>query len=100
MPPAYWIVNATVTDPEGYTLYRAANAAPLAEYGAEFLVRGGAQEVTEGEMLPRTVVVRFPSLQAATDCYRSAGYQAAIALRRGASSGNFCIVEGYDGPQP
>jgi uncharacterized protein (DUF1330 family) len=100
MPPAYWIVNATVTDPDAYALYRAANAAPLAAYGAEFLVRGGPQQVTEGKMHPRTVVVRFPSLQAATECYHSAAYQAAIALRRGASTGAFCIVEGYDGPQP
>ncbi len=99
MPHAYWIANVTVTDPEAYALYRAANAAPLAAFGGEFLVRGGAQEVTEGTLHARTVVVRFPSLQAATDCYHSEAYQAAILLRQAASTGTFCIVEGHD-PQP
>ena len=100
MPPAYWIVHVTVTDPAAYDLYRAANAGPLAKYGAEFLVRGGTQMVREGEMRPRTVVLRFPSLQAATDCYNSPEYQAAIGLRAHASLGDLSIVEGYDGPQP
>jgi uncharacterized protein (DUF1330 family) len=100
MPPAYWIVHVTVSDPEAYKLYQQANAAPLKTYGAEFLVRGGAQSLREGEMRPRSVILRFPSLQAATDCYNSPEYQAAIALRHGASLGDLCIVDGYDGPQP
>lgn len=100
MPPAYWIAHVTVTDPEAYDLYRAANAAPLAKYGAEFLARGGAQTVMEGEMRPRSVILRFPSLQAATDCYNSPEYQAALALRKTTSTGDLCIIEGHDGPQP
>ena len=100
MPPAYWIVHVSVSDPAAYDLYRQANAAPLKKYGAEFLVRGGVQAVMEGEFRPRSVVLRFPSLQAATDCYNSPEYQAAIALRKAASAGDLCIVEGYDGPQP
>ena len=100
MPAAYWIVHVTVTDPDAYKFYQAANAAPLKKYGAEFLVRAGAQTLREGEMRPRSVILRFPSLQAATDCYNSPEYQAAIALRQAASLGDLCIVEGYDGPQP
>ncbi|MGQ0566123.1 MAG: DUF1330 domain-containing protein [Gemmobacter sp.] len=97
MPKGYWVVHGTVTDPAAYELYRAANAAPLAQFGARFLVRGGAQTVTEGAVRPRTVVIEFPSLQAAQDCYDSAGYQAAIALRLGASTADFAIVEGWEG---
>lgn len=94
MPKAYWIAHVTVDDPQAYQAYRAANAAPFAAYGARFLVRGAAQEVVEGQMRPRTVVIEFPNLQAATDCYHSPAYQAAKALRDPVSLGDICIIEG------
>jgi uncharacterized protein (DUF1330 family) len=95
MPKGYWIVNNLVTDAAAYAAYRDANAAPLAEYGGRFLVRAGTQEVREGPANPRTVVIEFPSLEAARACYDSPGYQAAVALRAGAATGAFIIVEGY-----
>lgn len=95
MPKGYWIANNLVTDPVAYEAYKAANAAPFAKHGARFLVRGGAQAVREGTANPRTVVIEFPSLQAAQACYDSPEYQAAIALRAPASSGTLIIVEGY-----
>ncbi|MEM8592388.1 MAG: DUF1330 domain-containing protein, partial [Pseudomonadota bacterium] len=49
MPKGYWIAHVTVDDPAIYDRYRAANAAPFAEFGAKFLVRAGAQEVVEGD---------------------------------------------------
>ncbi len=97
MSKAYWIVHVTVKDPAAYDAYRAANAAPLSQFGGRFLVRGAPQTVTEGSIRPRTVVVEFPSLKAATDCYNSPGYQAAIVLRRPASDADFSIIEGWDG---
>ena len=97
MPCAYWIAHVTVADPEAYALYRAANAAPFARYGARFLVRGTPQTVVEGEMRPRSVVIEFPSLQAATECYASKEYQAAKALRIAASQADICIIEGWTG---
>ena len=97
MPKAYWIAHVTVTDPAAYDLYRAANAAAFARFGAKFLVRGGAQSVVEGSMRPRSVVLEFPSLQAAMDCYNSPDYQAALALRKDASAGDLCIIEGWAG---
>ena len=97
MTKAYWIAHITVTDPAAYELYRTANAAPLARFGAKFLVRAGAQTVVEGHLRPRSVVIEFPNLQAATDCYHSPDYQAALALRKPASLGDVCIIEGWDG---
>ncbi|WP_299912527.1 DUF1330 domain-containing protein [uncultured Paracoccus sp.] len=96
MPKGYWIAHVTVDDPTAYEAYRQANAAPLAQFGGRFLVRGGAQSVVEGEARPRSVVVEFPSLEAATDCYHSAEYQAALALRKPCSAGDVVIVAGYD----
>lgn len=100
MAKGYWIARVDVSDLEGYKAYVAANAEPLKTYGARFLVRAGAFENPEGASRSRNVVIEFPSLQAAQDCYRSPGYQAAIALRRDVSVVDMIIIEGYDGPQP
>lgn len=94
---AYWIAHVTVSDPAAYEAYRAANGVALAKYGGRFLVRGGAQEVVEGTLRPRGVVIEFPSLQAARDCYGSPEYQAARELRLGVSLADLCIVEGCPG---
>ena len=94
--PAYWIGHVTITDPTAYEAYRRANAAAFAKYGARFLVRGGAQGVVEGQMRPRTVVIEFPDLKAAQECYHSPEYQAAKALRDGVSLADLCIVEGHE----
>ena len=83
--PAYWIGHVTISDPHAYEAYRQANGAAFAKYGARFLVRGGAQEVVEGVVRPRTVVIEFPDLQAAQECYNSPEYQAAKGLRDGVS---------------
>ena len=96
MPKAYWVAHVNVSDPEAYEHYKAANAAPFATYGARFIVRGGAQEVREGASKSRTVVIEFPSLQAAQECYNNAEYQAAKAIRDPISEGDLVIVEGYD----
>ena len=63
--PAYWIGHVTISNPTAYEAYRQANAIAFAKYGARFLVRGGAQEVVEGTIRPRTVVIEFPDLKAA-----------------------------------
>ncbi len=96
MPKGYWIVNNDVTDPQAYENYKAANAAPLARHGAKFLVRGGTQSFAEGHGHPRTVVIEFPSLAAAQACYDDPEYQAAVAIRKPAATGNLIIIEGYD----
>lgn len=96
MTKGYWIGHVDISDPAAYEAYRKANAAPLARHGARFLVRGGAQTVVEGTIRARTVVIEFPSLQAAIDCYNDPEYQAAIALRSPVSIADVMIVAGYD----
>lgn len=97
MPKAYWVAHVDVDDPETYARYRAANAEAFAKYGARFVVRGGAQSVLEGQARARTVVIEFPSLQAATECFHSPEYQAAKAIRDPVSTADLVIVEGYEG---
>ncbi len=100
MPKGYWIVRVDVADQQKYNAYIAANAAPLHAHGARFLVRGGKFEAVEGGSRTRNAVIEFPTYQAALDCWKSAGYQAAIKLRRDVSTIDLIVIEGYEGPQP
>ncbi len=96
----YWIGRVDVDDLEQYKRYVEANAAPFREYGAKFLVRGGRFECVEGASRSRNVVIEFPSYEQAMACYRSPGYQAAIALRAPVSVIDLIIIEGFEGAQP
>ncbi|HLA21722.1 MAG TPA: DUF1330 domain-containing protein [Pseudolabrys sp.] len=100
MAKGYWIVRVDIDDPEQYKKYIAANAAPFNKHGAKFLVRGGKYETVEGGSRTRNAVIEFPTYQAAIDCWKSAGYQAAIALRKDVSTIDLIVIEGYEGPQP
>jgi uncharacterized protein (DUF1330 family) len=104
-PPAaaalkgYWIAHVDVTDPEGYKPYIAANKAAFGKFGARYLVLAGRCEVTEGRQRSRTVVLEFPSYEAALACYRSADYQAAAKLRQGKADVDLVVIEGVDPAQ-
>jgi uncharacterized protein (DUF1330 family) len=95
----YWIGHLDVTDAEGYKAYMEADMEPFGKFGGRFLVRGGAREVPEGKVRSRTVVLEFPSYDAALSCYRSPDYQAAKKLRDGKAAFDLVIVEGYGGPK-
>ncbi|MEM6636661.1 MAG: DUF1330 domain-containing protein [Pseudomonadota bacterium] len=95
MAKGYWIANNIVHDAASYEDYKKANAIPFEKYGARFLVRGGPQEVREGDGLPRSVVIEFPSYADAIACYESPEYQSAYRIRETAAEGRLIIVEGY-----
>lgn len=92
--PAYVIVNVNITDAAQYDAYRVLSSQAMTEHHAEILVRGGAQTVLEGEFYPRTVIMKFASVEKAQAFYDSQTYVAARALREGASVANMVIVEG------
>ena len=100
MAKGYWIARMDVNDPEGYQEYVALNRAPLTAFGARFIVRGGTFAAPEGTARARNIVIEFPSVQAAIDCYNSEEYQAAVAVRKKYAEGEILIIEGYAGPQP
>lgn len=96
MPKAYWIAHVDVRDPERYKDYVATARPAFERHGAKFLARGGAYETMEGVGRGRNVVIEFPSMQAATDCYHSAEYQAAKTIRQTVADAEMVIVEGYE----
>ncbi len=95
----YWIAHVDMTDPDGNKPYIAANKAPFGKFGARYLVAGGRFEVMEGNQRARTVVLEFPSYEAALACYRSDDYQAAAALRKGKAEVDLVVIEGFDPSQ-
>ena len=90
---AFWIAHVKVTDAEAYGRYAALAGPAIAKHGGVFLARGGRYVQLEGNDRPRNVVARFPSLEAAVECYRSAEYQAAIAHAKGAAERDLMVVE-------
>ena len=97
MPKAYWIAHVDVRDADRYQDYIAGAKPAFERYGAKFLARGGAYEAMEGKGRGRNVVIEFPSMQAAKDCYNSPEYQAAKAIRQTVAEAEMIIVEGYEG---
>lgn len=94
MPKGYWIARVDVRDAERYKDYVAAAKLPFEKYGAKFLARGGAFRKLEGQVRARNVVIEFPSLQAALECYDSPEYQIAAAIRQEAADAEMVVVEG------
>ena len=59
MSKAYWIVRVSVRDEQRYPEYLAAAGPAFQNFGAKFVVRGGAFETMEGSARDRNVVVEF-----------------------------------------
>lgn len=90
---ALWIAHVEVTDAEAYGKYAALATGAIAAHGGVFIARGGRYVQLEGNDRPRNVVARFPSLEAAVECYNSLEYQTALSHARGASVRDLLVVE-------
>lgn len=98
MPKGYWIAHVTVTNPDRYKEYVAANGIAFAKYGGKFLIRGGQAETIRG-LAGRTrhVVIEFDSYETAKACYASPEYKAAEKIRDEGAAVDLVVVEGYAG---
>ncbi|MGB3176349.1 MAG: DUF1330 domain-containing protein [Albidovulum sp.] len=90
---ALWIAHVKVLDAEAYGKYATLAGPAIAKHGGVFLARAGRYVQLEGNDRPRNVVARFPSLEAAVECYHSPDYQAALAFAKGASERDLMVVE-------
>ncbi|MEV5357335.1 DUF1330 domain-containing protein [Streptomyces sp. NPDC052693] len=99
MPKGYVIMTEAIRDEAGMAAYGKASAASMVEAGARVRAVDPHPQVLEGEWHgDRTVVVEFPSVEAARAWYESAGYQEAMPLRRAAADTNAVIVVGFEPP--
>ncbi|HUI58447.1 MAG TPA: DUF1330 domain-containing protein [Bryobacteraceae bacterium] len=92
---AYVIVSVDVKDPAAYEEFQARIPALVQKHGGEYLVRGGAFVVVEGDWKPgRIVLFRFPDTSAAQALYNDPEYQPLKALRQRASKMDIVAIEG------
>lgn len=90
----YVIGRVTVTNPEDYRTYARQTADVASAYGGRFLVKGGPQEVLEGNCPERHVVIEFPDREAALGWYRSDAYRRILPIALSSSDRDIVIVDG------
>lgn len=92
---AYLIVNVDVRDVQAYERYKAAVPALIRKHGGEYLVRGGACEVLEGDWKPaRLVLLRFPDLSSLHGLLNDPDYEPLKAIRQRVCYTELVAVEG------
>jgi uncharacterized protein (DUF1330 family) len=96
MMAAYLIADVvTIRDDAAFDRYKPLVPPTLATFGARYLARSGAVQVLEGDWHPsRVVIVRFDSLERASDWWGSPRYAGAKRLRQEATTTNMIVVEG------
>ena len=95
MAKAYWINSfRKVNDPAKVDAYRKLAGPVMEAAGAKFLVRGDPVKVYEAGVMMRTVVIEFPSVEAAIAAHDSPGYQAALKALGDGAERDLRIVEG------
>ncbi|GEL23188.1 hypothetical protein PSU4_21420 [Pseudonocardia sulfidoxydans NBRC 16205] len=95
MAKGYWVVAYRwVSDPDALAKYGAQAGPVVLAEGGRFVVRGGKATGREHGAAERTVVVEFPSYDAAVAAYESDAYQAAVRILDGVAERDFRIVEG------
>lgn len=94
---AYIILQAEMTDPDVFfNEYAVPAEVEVSAYGGRPLVATFDKNVFEGSWENNwTIILTFPSMQAATDWYYSANYQAVLPMRHAATAyGNMVFFNG------
>jgi uncharacterized protein (DUF1330 family) len=95
---AYFIAKYTVTNPEGFKAYGAAVGPTFAGHDMEVIVLDHSSDVVEGNPGENTVVLKFPSKDAALAWYNSDAYQAIKHHRTDNSEGDIVLVDSFSPP--
>ena len=91
---AYLVANYDVVDADKYKEYQR-GAAPIMAGGGKLLVLDSDSVKKEGDAGAQTVVIEYPSKEAALAAYESDDYQAVVGIRLGATeNGRAIIVDG------
>ena len=97
MAKAYWVAcYRAIKNPDALAEYAKLAGPPLQAAGGKILARGMPSKVYEAGVNQRTVLIEFPSVEAATAAHDSAGYQAALKKLAGAVEREIRIIPGVD----
>ncbi len=92
---AYWISTyVEVTDEEKLAAYARLAGPALTGAGGTFLARGLPGQVYEAGRATRTVLIEFPSVEAAVAAHDSEAYAEALAALEGGAVRDLRIVPG------
>ncbi len=95
MTKAYWVVQyREIRRPEALAEYAKFAGPAVHAGGGRFLVRGSPSVVYEAGLKERTVVVEFPSLEAAIATHDGPGYQEALRVLGDAVVRDMRLVDG------
>lgn len=98
MQKGYWItIYRSISDPVAVAKYADLAGVAIVASGGRFLVRGIPSATYEGGINERCVVIEFESVAKAIAAYESSGYQAALAVLKGAAEREVRIVAGVGG---
>lgn len=92
----YLIANYRVTNAEGYQRYLELVGATTAAHGAEVLVADFDSAFVEGSAHPVSIIVRFPSREAALGWYHSPEYRAVVQHRQNNTEGFVLFANGAE----
>jgi len=101
--PGYILVRMQINDHEAFfSKYGAAVGPTVQAHQGRAIVASASPEILEGQWGNNwTVVLEFPSVEAAKAWYNSAEYQNAIPFRHAASEyTNMIVLEGFTGLPP
>ena len=91
----YVIVNINIRDLAAYDAYKTGVPSMVRKHGGEYLARGGATEVLEGDWTPsRIALLKFPDLAAVKAFLGDPEYQPLKALRHSIAHTQIVAVEG------
>jgi len=94
MPKAYWVsAYHEVRDDDQLAAYAKLAGPAITEAGGTFLARGVAAKAYEAGLAERTVIIEFPSLDAAVACHDGPAYQAALDALGDAVTRDLRVVE-------
>ncbi|MCF6380011.1 DUF1330 domain-containing protein [Nocardioides KLBMP 9356] len=95
---AYWIcVYKAVHDQEKVSAYAELAGPAIAAGGGRFLARGNPEATFEQAEPTRTVVIEFPSVEAAVATHDSEAYQEALRALGDGADRDLRVVPGYEG---
>jgi uncharacterized protein (DUF1330 family) len=97
MAPGYVVAEVDVTDPGTFQKYAEKAPGTIAQYGGQYVIRGGKFDSIEGDAPKRFVVIRFDSVEKAKAWEDSPEYEAIKPIRHSSAKSRVFIIEGYGG---
>ena len=94
---AYWVsIYKDISDQAKLAAYAELAGPALSAGGGTYLARGLPEQVYEAGESTRTVLIEFPSVEAATAAHDGAGYQEALAALGDGAVREIRILPGLD----